>query len=419
MNVTVSPYEMHGRITAPPSKSASHRNVIAAAMAKGESVIENVDMSSDINATIRGCETLGCSVRVESAGRYNVLHIKGGLKIKGGVNINCEESGSTLRFLIPVACTVEGKKIFTGSGRLPERPIDEYINIFENEGIRFEKPQGKSLPLKVTGKLSGGEYVLSGNVSSQYISGLMFALPVLEKDSEITITGKFESKGYADMTADTLRGFGVETDSTENGYIIKGNQEYKPRSIKVEGDWSQAAFLIAGAALSGKLTIEGLKADSLQPDRVIVDIMKRMGADIQQFENSIKVRKSALHGIEIDVSQCPDLVPPIAAAAALAEGKTKIYGAARLRIKESDRLKTLWGNLNKLGVRAEESPDSLTIYGGGIKGGEADSYGDHRITMALSILALRAPITITGAESINKSYPGFFEDLKSVGGNVE
>lgn len=418
MNLTVTPYSMGGTISAPPSKSAAHRAVIAASLASGRSVIENVDMSSDISATIRGCESLGCRILTEPSGKYNTLKIRGGLKISGSATIDCAESGSTLRFLIPVSCTAEGKKIFTGAGRLPFRPIEEYISIFEKEGIFYHKPEGMNLPLTVEGKLSGGKYVLGGGVSSQYISGLMFAAPLLEKDTEIEIRGVFQSKGYADMTAETLRGFGIRIDSGSNGFFIRGNQNYEQRNMRVEGDYSQAAFFMAAAALSGEVIIDGLRADSLQPDRAVIDILIRMGARIRQTGDSLRVSKSELRGIDVDVSQCPDLVPPIAAAAALAKGTTRITGAARLRIKESDRLHALCENLNSLGISAGESEDSLNITGGQPSGGKADAFGDHRIAMALSVIAAGAPVTITGAECVNKSYPGYFEDFKSLGGKV-
>jgi len=418
MDITVSPYGINGKITAPPSKSAAHRAVIAAALARGRSVIENVDMSDDIAATVRACEELGCGIRIQPAGRYNVLYIDGGMGGYENARIDCAESGSTLRFMIPVACALGGTPEFTGRGRLPERPIGEYLKIFEAQRIPIYKPYDKNLPLKVYGSLRGGKYRIGGGVSSQYITGLLFALPLLEEDSVLDVDGELESKGYVDMTLDTLEKFGIRIGRQNGSYTVKGNQKYEPRDVKVEGDWSQAAFFIAAAALSGGVTIDGLRGDSLQPDRAIIEIMKRMGARIERSENAVRVEKSALHGIEVDVSQCPDLVPPIAAAAAYAEGTTRIMGAARLRIKESNRLKALCDNLNGLGVKAEESSDSLTVHGGGIKGGKADSFGDHRIAMALSVMAAGAPVTIAGAECVNKSYPGFFEDLKSLGGKV-
>jgi 3-phosphoshikimate 1-carboxyvinyltransferase len=419
MNVTVYPSELRGRISAPPSKSAAHRAVIAAALAHGSSVIRGVDLSSDLTATVKACEALGCRVRIEPYGRYNTLYIEGGLKENVRARIDCAESGSTLRFIIPVACTLTGEKTFSGSGRLPYRPIDEYLMIFEKQGLAYNKPEDKNLPLTVSGSLSGGEYELGGNVSSQYITGLLFALPLLDAGSKITVIGTLESKGYVDMTLDTLSKSGVNIKQRGHSFIIEGNQRYSPQSVTVEGDYSQAAFFIVGAALSGDITIEGLSPSSLQPDRAIVDIMRRMGADIEQTENSLRVKCSKLYGIDVDVSQCPDLVPPIAVAAALAEGTTRITGAARLRIKESDRLRSMSANLRTIGIETEELDDALIIRGGGACEGTVDSFGDHRIPMAFSALALGSKaLSIQGAECVSKSYPSFFEDLKSLGGSV-
>jgi 3-phosphoshikimate 1-carboxyvinyltransferase len=420
MDVTVYPSKLNGNFTAPPSKSSAHRACIAAALAHGSSVIENVDLSSDITVTVKACEALGCRINIRPFGRYNTLIIDGGMKTADGADIFCADSGSTLRFMIPVVCTLDGKKTFSGSGRLPHRPIDEYLKIFDKQGIRYEKPNDRNLPLTVEGRFSGGEYVIDGGVSSQYITGLLFALPLLDGDSKITVTGNLESKGYVDMTLGTLRRFGVDIGISGNSYIIKGKQHYKPRQIAVESDYSQAAFMIAGAAINGDITINGLDPASLQPDRAMIGIMRRMGADIEQQGNALLVKRSSLNGIEVDVSQCPDLVPPIAAAAAFAQGTTRIAGASRLRVKESDRLHTLAINLKNIGITAEEYPDSLVIYGGTPRGGEIDSFGDHRIPMAFSIIALGSEaVKIKGAECVSKSWPSFFEDLKALGGKAE
>ncbi len=420
MDVTVYPSKLNGSFTAPPSKSDAHRAVLAAAFARGKSVIENAQLSSDITATIKACEAFGCNITARPSGRYNTLYIDGGLKPPGEAEIDCAESGSALRFLIPIACTMKGRKAFTGSARLPFRPIDEYLKIFDRQGIKYDKPEGRNLPLTVEGKLKSGEYVIGGGVSSQYITGLLFALSLLDGDSRITVTGNFESKGYVDMTLDTLVKFGVDIGVSGNIYSIKGNQQYKPRRMAVEGDYSQAAFIIAGAAINGDVTIDGLDPASLQPDRAIIDIMRRMGADIRQDNNAFHVMRSQLHGTDVDVSQCPDLVPPIAAAAAAAQGTTRILNASRLRVKESDRLHAIAVNLKNIGIDSEEYSDSLIIRGGRPRGGEIESFTDHRIPMAFSMIALGSEaITIKGAECISKSWPSFFEDIKALGGKAE
>ncbi|MGI5849429.1 MAG: 3-phosphoshikimate 1-carboxyvinyltransferase [Christensenellales bacterium] len=420
MDVKILPSRLQGNITVPPSKSAAHRAIIAAALAKGHSTIKNVDLSSDILATIGACRSLGCTIHIGNSHKYRTLEIKGGLHISGSANIDCAESGSTLRFFIPIACALEGKKIFTGKGRLPKRPIDAYFDIFDKEGILYKKPALSSLPLSVSGTLAGGDYVVEGSISSQYITGLLLALPTLDKDTSIAVVNGFESKGYVDLTIRILQQFGIDIVCSDSHYTIKGNQAYKPQNYTIEGDYSQAAFFIAGGALTGDICIDGLSRVSLQPDSAIIDIMKRMGAKVDWDQSTLRVKKSYLTGIDIDVSQCPDLVPPLAVAAAFADGKTRITGASRLRIKESDRLNAISVNLNALGVKTQERPDGLIIQGAEIAQGDVSSFGDHRIAMAFSIAALRTQggIRIKGAECINKSYPGFLKDLASLGGRI-
>ena len=259
-----------------------------------------------------------------------------------------------------------------------------------------------------------------GRVSSQFVTGLLYALPLLGGDSQIEVTGGFESRGYVDLTVDMLRRFGVEVQVEGNRFTMRGNQAYQPQHVAVEGDWSQAAFFLVAGAISGGVRIAGFDTDSLQPDSVITELLKRMGADISWEGDEFVSAPAKLHGIEIDVSQCPDLVPPLAIAAAFADGTTRITGAARLRIKESDRLSALAQNLSALGIKTEEQPDGLTIQGGVMEGGEADSFGDHRIAMAFSIAASASwqGITIRGAQCVDKSYPKFYEDLAMLGGKT-
>lgn len=420
MDVRVLPSALHGTVTIPPSKSAAHRAIIAASLAEGKSIIHNVDLSSDILATIEACKSLGCTIEVEDGHPYHTLIIHGGIRITNNVHIDCAESGSTLRFFIPIACALCGEKVFTGSGRLRERPIDAYYKIFDDQEMEYNKPEDKNLPLEVLDTLGGGDFVIDGSVSSQYITGLLFALPLLKVDSTITISGRFESKGYVDLTVSILRQFGIKIVCNDNGYYVKGGQRYNPQTYFVEGDASQTAFFLVGGAISGDICIKGFHRDSLQPDRVIVDILKQMGADIEYNEIQLCIKRSHLRGINIDVSQCPDLVPPLAIAAAFADGTTHITGAARLRIKESDRLQSVSNNLKCLGIEVQELSDGLIIHGGQMHTGEVDSYNDHRITMAFSVAATCVPegVLMKDAQCINKSYPRFFEDLKSLRGKI-
>ena len=416
MNLTVQPGRLHGTVAVPPSKSAAHRAIISAALANGRSTVTNVDLSNDMRATIGACRALGIDMRINS----DMLTVDGGQLQLTGSPIDCAESGSTLRFFIPVACTLDGEKTFTGHGRLPLRPVDSYLHIFDTQGIAYTRPPGYNLPLTVSGTLRSGEFHVDGRVSSQFVTGLLFALPLLKDNSNIAVIGGFESRGYVDLTVDMLRRFGIEIDVDGDNFTIKGRQQYTPQNIRVEGDYSQAAFFLVGGAISGGIRVEDLDAHSLQPDRAIVDILGQMGADISAENGTLISRPAKLHGTVIDVSQCPDLVPPLAIAAAYAEGITHITGAARLRIKESDRLHALAQNLAALGIRTEELLDGLIIHGGQPAGGEIDSFGDHRIAMAFAIAASNAsaPVTIRGAECADKSYPKFYDDYKSLGGDI-
>jgi 3-phosphoshikimate 1-carboxyvinyltransferase len=415
MDLTLRPTILSGSVTMPPSKSAAHRAIISAALAQGRSRIAHVDLSSDIRATIGACRALGVPIQVDG----DTLTVDGGRLRLTGEPIDCAESGSTLRFFIPVACVLDGEKTFTGHGRLPLRPVDAYLQIFDMQGLPYTRPPGASLPLTVSGAIRPGEFQVDGRVSSQFVTGLLFALPLLNGDSRITVAGGFESRGYVDLTVDMLRRFGITIIVDGDTFVIAGGQQYQPQNLTVEGDYSQAAFFLVGGAISGGIRVEGLSAHSLQPDRVIVDILKRMGADIAEENGALVSRPARLHGEVIDVSQCPDLVPPLAVAAAFAEGQTHITGAARLRIKESDRLHALAQNLTALGIRAEELPDGLIIHSGQPAGGVVDSFGDHRIAMAFSIAAgASGPVRILGAECVDKSYPAFYEDYITLGGEI-
>ncbi len=419
-DIRILPGALSGTVRVPPSKSAAHRAIMAAALAKGESVVENVDLSDDIRATLSACEALGCAADIVPNGQYNTVTLRGGGDPAPDAVLDCAESGSTLRFLIPVACARDGRRTFTGRGRLPQRPLDAYLQIFDEQGIRYTRPYEANLPLTAEGALRAGRFRVDGRVSSQFVTGLLYALPLLSGDSEIEVLGGFESRGYVDMTADTLRRFGVEAAAQGDRFTVRGGQAYQPRQISVEGDYSQAAFFLVAGAIRGPVRAEGL-TDSMQPDRVITDILLRMGADISRDGSALVSKPARLHGADIDASQCPDIVPPLAVAAAFAEGQTRITGAARLRIKESDRLSALARNLSAMGIEVREQPDGLIIQGGQPNGGEIDSFGDHRIAMAFSVAAAasRQGVTLRGAQCVSKSYPKFFEDFAQLGGRVE
>ena len=386
---------LNGTVTMPPSKSAAHRALACSFLAGGGSVEPIID-SKDMRAMQQAISALK----------------------NGESTVDCIESGNTLRFMLPVAAALGKNVTFIGSGRLPERPIGDYLRLFPEHGVKCLS-NGK-LPVTIEGKLTGGGYEIAGNISSQYITGLLLALPILEEDSEIVLTTKLESKPYVDLTVKVLSDFGVSVEETEYGYFVKGNQRYIKRDYTVESDWSQAAFFLAAGAIGGNITLKGLRTDSAQGDKEIVDIIKRFGADIEINENGVHCRKSSLHGTEIDVTDIPDTVPAIAVTAAFAEGKTVITGAERLRFKESDRIESVVSNLRKMGVEVEETRDGMIISGSDVHGARLNGYNDHRIVMAFSIAALFAKgnTQITQADSVNKTYPAFFEDYNTLGGKA-
>lgn len=415
----IEPNKLEGKINIPPSKSMSHRAIISAALSIGVSNIHNLIFSDDIVATCDAMENLGAEI--ERIGDTS-LRIKGNLPLKlKDVTIDCKESGSTLRFLIPISILNESKAIFTGRGKLVSRPLDTYYKILYEQGINYTTNNG-NLPLKLHGKLSPGTFKIKGNISSQFITGLMFSLPLLDGDSKIVIINDLESKGYVDLTIEMLSRFGIEIQNNNyKEFRIKGNQKYTNQDYKVEGDFSQAAFWLVGGMLGENIQSEDLNIFSAQGDKVILELIREMGGNIRMNDSSFETTNSKTKGIAIDVSQCPDIVPILAVLAALSEGQTRITNAARLRIKESDRLKAISTELNKLGADVKELDDGLVINGkGSLTGGVVDSWNDHRIAMALAIASIKSigDVTITNSDVVNKSYPHFWEDFKSLGGKI-
>ena len=385
MNLSITPGKLSGTVTPPPSKSQAHRLLICAALAGEGSVIHNLADSQDIRATRRCLAELTTDRRTLP-------------------ELDCGESGSTLRFLIPLALALRGGGVFTGHGRLMERPQKPYFDLFDEKGIQYEQKDGV---LTVEGRLTPGEYRLPGNVSSQFFTGLLLALPLLDGPSVIIPTTPLESEGYIGMTLDAMHEFGVDIASTRSlppHYLISGGQKYRGAEVTVEGDWSQAAFWYAANCLGCTVDVRGVSQYSTQGDRVI---------------ESCCLELSQPGDTEIDMSGCPDLAPPVAAAAAVRQGTTRLVNAGRLRIKESDRLAAITAALNALGARVTEHPDSLTIYGRDrLAGGTVDCCNDHRIAMMAAIAATRCrePVTLLGAECVAKSYPDFWEHYRMLGG---
>lgn len=417
MPATIAPRPLVGSIRVPSSKSMSHRALLAASLAPGTSLISNLVFSEDIEATCDVAGALGAGF----LRRGDSLEVQGICPPRPPQRpVNCRESGSTLRFMIPLACLVGAPVEFRGAGELVNRPLGPYFDLFEKQGIRYTY-DGR-LPLTVDGKLRSGVFELPGNVSSQFVTGLLFALPTLKGDSEIRLTTELESADYVDLTLQTMARFGVVASASGKGrYLVPGGQTYRPTDYRVEGDYSQAAFWIAAGMLSRGLTISGLDRDSRQGDRRILDLARGMGAHLDWASDALHVRGGRPRGTVVDAAQCPDLVPILAVLASVAEGTTRIVNAGRVRIKESDRLAAMARELNKLGARVTEEREGLTIEGvPRLKGGVVEGWNDHRVVMSLAVAAIACdgPVTIEGDGAVKKSYPHFFEDYRSLGGAV-
>lgn len=358
-SIKIFPKKLQGSVTVPPSKSIAHRAIICASLSAGTCRISNVDYSDDIIATIGAMKTLGAEIlkkgnELEITGIYARPEKSSGQKEVH--TIDCNESGSTLRFIIPVSTLFGNAYRFIGRGKLGERPLDTYYKIFDEQGIHYEYKKG-TLDLTVDGKLQSGVYEVEGNISSQFISGLLFTLPLLDGDSKIVITTELESKGYIDLTLSVMEQFGVEIINNDyREFMIKGNQAYQARDYRVEADYSQAAFFLAATALGSRVILHDLNLDSLQGDKEVLAILERMGVRFFEEDGGLagSVEKQ-LTSTTIDGSQCPDIIPILSLVAALSEGTTEIVNAGRLRIKESDRLHATATELNKLGAKVTES----------------------------------------------------------------
>lgn len=404
MDIQIIPRRLEGAVTPPPSKSMAHRLLIAAALGSGVSTVRNIAFSQDIQATLRCMEALGAHWERPEETVIRITGIGAAPAPRPELpRFDCGESGSTLRFLIPIALAAAGGGVFTGRGRLMERPQKPYFDLFDEKGIFYEQKDGV---LTIRGRLAPGEYRLPGNVSSQFFTGLLFALPLLDGPSTITSTTALESADYITMTLAAMRTAGVtatERPGCRSYQVIPA--AYAPFDGTVEADWSQAGFWYAANFLNCRLDIQGLNSKSAQGDMAVAGLYWTLAKPGET---------------EIDMSGCPDLLPPLAVMAAVRGGDTHFVNAARLRIKESDRLATVHQLLSALGGQAEEGPDSLTVHGGPLTGGTVDGANDHRIVMAAAIAAAacQAPVTILGAEAVNKSYPSFWDDYKRLGGDI-
>lgn len=405
MKAIITPSPLIGTVDAPASKSVAHRALICATLADKPTNIRCSTTSDDIGATAQCLRELGAKINKTEYG----FHVEPITTTPSKAKLNCRESGSTLRFMLPVCAALSKAVSLYGEGRLPQRPIDELCSALEKHGTSLTS---HSLPLTLSGSLCAGEYEISGSISSQFISGLLLALPVTHAESTITITDEIQSKPYIDMTLDVLKSFGIKTSFSENTIKIYASDGYiSPENYTIEGDWSNGAFFIC----ADKINFNSVKCNSLtdnskQGDKAVVVI-------VEEIMNSAETEH-----VKIDVSDIPDLVPVLATTACFRKGKTVFGNAARLRIKESDRLLSTSEMIKNLGGKAEITEDTLTVYGNGtLKGGTVDSFNDHRIVMSAAIAAsgCETEVTIANAQAVNKSFPDFFEKLKKLGAQIE
>lgn len=401
----------HGVIAMPPSKSVSHRAIICAGLAEGKSEIDHIAYSQDIEATLRCMAGLGMNVHRRPAS----LSLQGGLRQQTDL-LDCGESGSTLRFLIPLAALFADSVSFTGRGRLMQRPLGPYMEVLAAHGVSLSWEDDV---LTLAGPLQPGLFRLPGDISSQFVSGLLFALPLLEGDSEIEITSPLQSAAYVDLTIATMERFGIRIESNgKRRFMVAGGQSYRPTSMTVESDYSQAAFFLVAGALGCACECRGLAPESQQGDKRILTILRQSGAAIHTGEaGGLIVKPARLQPQTVDVADIPDLVPPLAALFCFCEGTSRIINAERLRHKESDRLQAVAAALNAIGGQVAVGPDSLTITGvQSLGGGRVDSCGDHRIAMMGAVAAIRSrgTVEIMGSDCVAKSYPHFWQDFEKM-----
>ncbi|MBQ9987442.1 MAG: 3-phosphoshikimate 1-carboxyvinyltransferase [Erysipelotrichales bacterium] len=418
MKATIYPGTCSGTIHIPPSKSMSHRALLCAALSKGTSHITNLIFSEDIQATLDAIVCMGASVRAEEDSVY-ITGVDGKID-PTNTTIDCKESGSTLRFTIPLLSLSEEKITFLGRNRLLHRPLEIYQKIFMEQGASFQQ---SDTSLTIQGSLHSGEYTLPGNISSQFITGLLYTLPLLKENSTLHILPPFESRSYVALTIQMLERFHIHIQEIDAyTYYIPGNQHYIAQDYTVEGDYSQAAFFAVLAAINHDLTLTGIQRNSKQGDKVILEYLSACEVDITYQEDHITVHKSSIQGRELDLVDCPDLGPILTVLGMYAKGDHILSSIARLRLKESDRVEAMEKNLRALGVEISSDADHIYIhptheYTGQV---ECDGAKDHRIVMSLAVAATMLPqeITITHAEAIHKSYPSFFKDLQDLGIHV-
>lgn len=411
MKVKIKPFTPFGEVVAPPSKSIAHRLLISASLKKGQTIVKNIGNSADIIATVNCLNRLGANIETADG---NAI-VNGIERVKKGSVLDCNESGSSLRFLMPIACALGADCTFTGSQKLLSRPNLPLIDEIKRHGVKNDG-------FKFWGELNSGEYKIDGGISSQYISGLLFALPLLDGDSTLEIVGDTVSKDYISITLSVLEKSCIKFQKLGNKFVICGNQEYNlPKEVTVEGDWSGSAYPLTLGAIGGQVCVKGLDLNSLQGDRKIIEILEKAGAKITVEGDKITVTKHKLNGFEYSFEDIPDIAPVCAGLASACEGESALHRIERLKIKESDRVKTTLKTLKTAGISAKEDCGSIKVLGNKINGGIFYGENDHRIVMLASILSAVAngESEIIGAEAVAKSYPEFFQTLKKLGGDID
>ena len=401
MDVIISKSKLSGHINAISSKSDAHRALICAALGDKACRIQLESTSDDIETTANVLSVLGAEIQRDG---FNFLVKPVWNHLPEKCVLDCNESGSTLRFLFPVAAALVPEVTFTGKGRLPQRPMEEICSVMRLNGTETDR---NLLPITTKGLLKNGTFSLPGNISSQYISGLLFALPLLNGKSEIKITSALESSSYINLTLQTMKKFGMEPERLDNGFLFSGNEHYvSPENYQVEGDWSNSAFWYAARFLGADIAVDGLSENSVQGDKAVVKILDSF---------------SLSGDLTVSAKEIPDLIPVLAVAACHRKAKTVFSDCQRLRLKESNRILSTCDMINALGGRAEGTEDSICVCGtGALTGGAVDSVNDHRIAMAAAVASLicKQNVTIKNAQAVNKSYPAFFDDFKKLGGNL-
>ncbi len=420
MNIKIEKSTLEGKVLIPPSKSISHRAIISASLCKGQSNLYNIAYSDDVLATISVLESLGT---VFKKNRNSLQVINNNSKPKDLIYLNCNESGSTIRFTIPLALSQGGEFIFDGEYSLKNRPLDTYNEVYEKSTISYNYLCDKSLPLHLKGSLQSGNYEIKGNVSSQFITGLIFGLTNTEGKSTITIKSELESKAYIDLTLDVLKDFGVKVINNNYKSFEIEKSTYKQNDYKIEGDYSHVAFFALAGAIGKELRIFGLNPNSKQGDKKVIDIFKQFKVNVETTEDCYIFSKSTPVGTTLDLRETPDLAPVVFALATISQGETIVRGIERLRIKESDRVKSMTTELKKLGANIEVFDDYVKIIGNNnqkLKGGVTlHSWSDHRVVMTLAILSTicEKPVVMEDVNCVNKSFPNFFDVLSTLNCN--